>query len=52
MCAHCGAQVKFVARAQLRQVIANVYEAGTWVRVEHFHADCYDEASKPYGDPA
>jgi hypothetical protein len=21
-------------------------------RVEHFHADCYDEASKPYGDPA
>ena len=52
MCAHCGAQVKFVARAQLRQVIANVYEAGTWVRVEHFHADCYDEANKPYGDPA
>jgi len=50
MCAHCGAQVKFVARAQLRQVIANVYENGTWLRVEHFHADCYDEANKPYGD--
>ena len=50
MCAHCGAQVKFVARAQLRQVIANVYENGTWLRVEHFHADCYDEAGKPYGD--
>jgi hypothetical protein len=52
MCAHCGAQVKFVARAQLRQVIANVYENGTWLRVEHFHADCYDEAGKPYGEPA
>ena len=50
MCAHCGAQVKFVARAQLRQVIANVYENGTWLRVEHFHADCYDQAGKPYGD--
>jgi hypothetical protein len=52
MCAHCGAQVKFVARAQLRQVIANVYENGTWVRVEHFHADCYEEAKQPYGPAA
>ena len=25
---------------------------GTWDRVEHFHADCYVEASAPYGDPA
>jgi hypothetical protein len=50
MCTHCGAPVKFVARAQLRQVIANVYERGTWNRVEHFHADCYDEAGQPYGD--
>ena len=49
MCAHCGAQVKFVARAQLKQVIANVYEDGVWKRVEHFHSDCYDEASQPYG---
>jgi hypothetical protein len=52
LCAHCGAPVKFVARAQLRQVIANVYEDGTWVRVEHYHAECYDEAGKPYGAPA
>jgi hypothetical protein len=51
-CAECGAPVKFVARAQLRQVIANVYENGAWVRVEHFHADCYDEAGQPYGDPS
>ena len=52
MCAHCGAQVKFVARAQLRQVIANVYADGNWVRVEHYHAECYDQAGAPYGAPA
>jgi len=52
ICAHCGQPVKFVARAQLRQVIANVYVDGTWDRVEHFHADCYVEAGAPYGDPA
>jgi hypothetical protein len=50
-CTHCGAPVKFVARAQLRQVIANVYDNGTWIRVEHYHADCYDEAGQPYGAP-
>ena len=42
--------MKFVARAQLRQVIANVYVSGTWDRVEHFHADCYPEAGEPYGE--
>jgi hypothetical protein len=21
-----------------------------WVRVEHFHADCYDLAEQPYGE--
>lgn len=51
-CVHCGAPVKFVARAQLRQVIANVYTDGNWARVEHFHADCYGEANEPYGPPA
>ncbi|MEO7442776.1 MAG: hypothetical protein ABIW46_04510 [Acidimicrobiales bacterium] len=51
-CKHCGAPVKFVARAQLRQVIANVYLEGTWTRVEHFHADCYLEAGMPYGPAA
>jgi len=51
-CHHCGAPVKFVARAQLRQVIANVYVDGNWNRVEHFHADCYGEAGMPYGPPA
>jgi hypothetical protein len=52
ICVHCGTPVKFVARAQLRQVIANVYVDGTWNRVEHFHADCYVEADQPYGDPS
>jgi hypothetical protein len=51
ICAHCGEPVKFVARAHLRQVIANVYVEGTWDRVEHFHADCYRAAGEPYGQP-
>ena len=49
LCAHCGAPVNFVARAQLRQVIANVYVDGAWDRVEHFHAECYSQAGEPYG---
>jgi hypothetical protein len=52
VCAHCGAPVKFVARAQLRQVIANVYTDGAWSRVEHFHSECYGEAGAPYGEPS
>jgi predicted metallo-beta-lactamase superfamily hydrolase len=51
-CAHCGAPIKFAARMQLRQVIANVYQEGNWIRVEHYHADCYDEAGQPYGEAA
>ena len=31
-------------------MIANVYVDGTWARVEHYHAECYDLAGKPYGD--
>jgi hypothetical protein len=50
LCAHCGEPVKFVARAHLRQVIANVYVDGTWDRVEHFHAECYVTAGQPYGE--
>lgn len=48
-CAHCGDPVKFAARHQRRQVIANVYVDGRWDRVEHFHEDCYDAAGSPYG---
>ena len=51
-CALCGATVKFIARQQGRQVIANVYEDGRWIRVEHFHADCYSDAGEPYGPSA
>ena len=52
ICVHCGQPVKFVARTQGRQVIANVYVNGSWDRVEHFHADCYLAADEPYGDAA
>lgn len=51
-CSHCGTAVKFVARAGLRQVIANVYEAGVWSRVEHYHEPCYEEAGAPHGEAA
>lgn len=51
LCASCGAPVKFVARAQLKQVIANVYVDGAWNRVEHFHEECYETAGRPYGEP-
>ena len=52
VCVQCGSPVKFVARAQLRQVIANVYVGRTWDRVEHYHADCYTAAGEPYGPAA
>jgi len=52
-CSHCGERVKFQARIRLQQVICNVYSMdGVWERVEHFHAECYDTAGQPYGDPA
>ena len=51
-CSHCGTAVKFIARAGLRQVIANVYESGVWSRVEHFHEPCYSEAGAPHGQAA
>ncbi len=51
-CVKCDTPVKFIARVNGRQVIANVYDDGVWQRVEHFHQACYDEASRPYGDAA
>ena len=50
-CTSCHEQVKFKVRAQNMQVICNVYDEGVWTRVEHYHADCYDEAGQPYGTP-
>lgn len=51
-CAHCGERVKFQARLRLQQVICNVYVKNVWDRVEHYHADCYQAAGSPYGEPA
>ena len=51
-CASCNEPVKFIARVNGRQVIANVYTDGRWNRVEHFHSDCDTEAGLPYGEPA
>ena len=49
LCAHCDEQVKFAAKLNRLQVIANVYVDARWDRVEHFHAECYDLAGAPYG---
>jgi hypothetical protein len=51
-CRSCGLPVKFRAKARLMQVIANVYTDGVWDRVEHYHADCYENAGRPYGSVA
>jgi len=48
-CAHCGQAVKFRVREKAKQVICNVYDNGSWDRVEHFHGSCYDEAGAPFG---
>jgi hypothetical protein len=49
-CALCGERVKFQAKVRHKQVICNVYERGKWVRVEHFHSECYGAAGEPHGD--
>ena len=48
-CARCGERVKFQAKARKLQVICNVYVDGRWNRVEHYHAECYEEAGQPHG---
>jgi hypothetical protein len=48
-CVTCRLPVKFRAKTRLQQVIANVYDDGVWVRVEHYHLDCYENAGCPYG---
>lgn len=49
LCAHCDEQVKFAAKLNRLQVIANVYVDARWDRVEHFHDECYEQAGEPYG---
>jgi len=48
-CVTCGERVKFQAKVRPKQVICNVYEEGSWVRVEHYHSGCYDTAGEPHG---
>jgi hypothetical protein len=50
-CALCGQHIRFSAKNRPKQVIANVYEDGKWQRVEYFHAECYADAGRPYGEP-
>ena len=50
-CMHCDERVKFQAKMRHQQVICNVYEKNKWLRVEHFHADCYQLAKQPFGKP-
>lgn len=46
----CREPITFaVNRKGKAKVIANVYEAGVWQRVETFHRDCYLDAGEPYG---
>jgi len=52
MCAACDIQVKFSAKIRSHQVIANVYTDGHWERVEHYHAECYENLGQPYGSAA
>ncbi len=51
-CVTCDEQIKFAAKQNRQQVIANVYVDGRWDRVEHFHKECYDAAGSPYGKAA
>ncbi len=52
ICASCARPIKFSAKSKARQVIANVYENGTWQRVEHYHEECYIALGEPYGEAA
>ena len=49
LCAGCEEHIKFAAKLNRLQVIANVYVDGRWDRVEHFHQECYDDAGSPHG---
>ena len=50
ICAGCETAVKFASKVRRHQVIANVYVAGRWNRVEHYHPDCYSLSGDPHGE--
>lgn len=49
-CLVCRERIRFQAKVRNRQIICNVYEDGKWLRVEHYHDRCYEEAGSPYGE--
>lgn len=54
-CAGCDDRLKFRAKvpaAERLQVIANVYDGATWLRVDHYHPACYMTAAEPCGPVA
>ncbi len=50
-CMHCDERIKFQAKMRHQEVICNVYEKSKWIRVDHFHSDCYKLAKEPFGKP-
>ena len=53
-CAGCDRWIKMQSgpgRRSVWQVVCNVYEAGVWDRVEHYHPGCYQTAGMPHGRP-
>lgn len=50
-CMHCDERIKFQAKMRHQEVICNVYEKSKWVRVDHYHSDCYKSAKEPFGKP-
>ena len=52
VCLHPKRMLKFEARKKDSQIVCNVYEDGSWRRVEHYHPDCYEVAGRPHGSPA
>ena len=51
-CMRCGEPIRFRAAQKLQQVICNVYDDEIWVRVEHYHLDCYTAEGQPHGPAA
>lgn len=46
-CDNCGTPLP----AKKPMLVCNVYENGTWQRVERWHPTCYTAAGEPYGTP-
>lgn len=49
VCTHCDQEMRFRTRERDMQVICNVYVAGLWDKVEHYHPGCYVDAGSPHG---